>query len=72
MASVCASTLALMDAGVPIASPAAIADGLVKEGDDYVALTDIAGVEDHLGDMGFKAAGTEGHDRVADGHQLRA
>ena len=59
MASVCASTLALMDAGVPIASPVAgIAMGLVKEGDDYVVLTDIAGVEDHLGDMDFKVAGT--------------
>ncbi len=60
MASVCASTLALMDAGVPIARPVAgIAMGLVKEGDDYVVLTDIAGVEDHLGDMDFKVAGTE-------------
>ncbi len=58
MASVCASTLALMDAGVPIARPVAgIAMGLVKEGDDYVVLTDIAGVEDHLGDMDFKVAG---------------
>ncbi len=60
MASVCASTLALMDAGVPIARPVAgIAMGLVKEGDDYVVLTDIAGVEDHLGDMDFKVAGTD-------------
>ncbi|MCE5254752.1 MAG: polyribonucleotide nucleotidyltransferase [Actinomycetia bacterium] len=60
MASVCASTLALMDAGVPIARPVAgIAMGLIKEGDDYVVLTDIAGVEDHLGDMDFKVAGTE-------------
>ena len=60
MASVCASTLALMDAGVPISSPVAgIAMGLIKEGDDYVVLTDIAGVEDHLGDMDFKVAGTE-------------
>ncbi len=60
MASVCASTLALMDAGVPIAHPVAgIAMGLVKEGDDYVVLTDIAGVEDHLGDMDFKVAGTD-------------
>jgi polyribonucleotide nucleotidyltransferase len=60
MASVCASTLALMDAGVPITSPVAgIAMGLIKEGDDYVVLTDIAGVEDHLGDMDFKVAGTE-------------
>jgi polyribonucleotide nucleotidyltransferase len=60
MASVCASTLALMDAGVPIARPVAgIAMGLVKEGEDYVVLTDIAGVEDHLGDMDFKVAGTD-------------
>jgi polyribonucleotide nucleotidyltransferase len=60
MASVCASTLALMDAGVPIARPVAgIAMGLVKEKDDYIVLTDIAGVEDHLGDMDFKVAGTD-------------
>lgn len=60
MASVCASTLALMDAGVPITRPVAgIAMGLVKEKDDYVVLTDIAGVEDHLGDMDFKVAGTD-------------
>jgi polyribonucleotide nucleotidyltransferase len=60
MASVCGSTLALMDAGVPIAKPVAgIAMGLIKEGDDYVVLTDIAGVEDHLGDMDFKVAGTD-------------
>jgi len=59
MASVCGSTLALMDAGVPISSPVAgIAMGLVKEGDDYVILTDIQGAEDHLGDMDFKVAGT--------------
>ncbi|MDX6640713.1 MAG: polyribonucleotide nucleotidyltransferase, partial [Solirubrobacteraceae bacterium] len=60
MASVCGSSLALMDAGVPIRKPVAgIAMGLIKEGDDYVVLTDIAGVEDHLGDMDFKVAGTE-------------
>ncbi|HEX8086728.1 MAG TPA: polyribonucleotide nucleotidyltransferase [Solirubrobacteraceae bacterium] len=60
MASVCGSALALMDAGVPIKAPVAgIAMGLIKEGDDYVVLTDIAGVEDHLGDMDFKVAGTE-------------
>jgi polyribonucleotide nucleotidyltransferase len=60
MASVCGSTLSLMDAGVPIKRPVAgIAMGLIKEGDDYVILTDIAGVEDHLGDMDFKVAGTE-------------
>jgi polyribonucleotide nucleotidyltransferase len=60
MASVCGSTLSLMDAGVPIAAPVAgIAMGLIKEGDDYIILTDIAGVEDHLGDMDFKVAGTE-------------
>jgi polyribonucleotide nucleotidyltransferase len=60
MASVCGSTLSLMDAGVPVKAPVAgIAMGLIKEGDDYVILTDIAGVEDHLGDMDFKVAGTE-------------
>jgi polyribonucleotide nucleotidyltransferase len=60
MASVCGSSLSLMDAGVPIKHPVAgIAMGLIKEGDDYVVLTDIAGVEDHLGDMDFKVAGTE-------------
>ncbi len=60
MASVCGSSLALMDAGVPINRPVAgIAMGLIKEGDDYIILTDIAGVEDHLGDMDFKVAGTE-------------
>lgn len=59
MASVCASSLALMDAGVPIKRPVAgIAMGLIKEGDDYIILTDIAGMEDHLGDMDFKVAGT--------------
>src|SRR5918912_793295 len=59
MASVCGSSLALMDAGVPIRKPVAgIAMGLIKEGDDYIVLTDIAGVEDHLGDMDFKVAGT--------------
>jgi polyribonucleotide nucleotidyltransferase len=59
MASVCGSTLSLMDAGVPIKAPVAgIAMGLIMEGDDYVVLTDIAGVEDHLGDMDFKVAGT--------------
>src|SRR5216117_4444818 len=59
MGSVCGSTLALMDAGVPISAPVSgIAMGLVKEGDDYVILTDIQGAEDHLGDMDFKVAGT--------------
>ena len=59
MASVCGSTLSLMDAGVHISAPVAgTAMGLIKEGDDYVILTDIAGVEDHLGDMDFKVAGT--------------
>jgi polyribonucleotide nucleotidyltransferase len=59
MASVCGSTLSLMDAGVKIRKPVAgIAMGLVKEGDDYIVLSDIAGVEDHLGDMDFKVAGT--------------
>ncbi|HWC31995.1 MAG TPA: polyribonucleotide nucleotidyltransferase, partial [Actinomycetota bacterium] len=60
MASVCGSSLSLMDAGVPIARPVAgIAMGLIKEGEDYTVLSDIAGVEDHLGDMDFKVAGTE-------------
>ncbi|MGO1793537.1 MAG: polyribonucleotide nucleotidyltransferase, partial [Oceanisphaera sp.] len=60
MASVCGTSLALMDAGVPIkASVAGIAMGLVKEGDDYVVLSDILGDEDHLGDMDFKVAGTK-------------
>jgi polyribonucleotide nucleotidyltransferase len=59
MGSVCGSTLALMDAGVPVKAPVSgIAMGLVKEGDDYVILTDIQGAEDHLGDMDFKVAGT--------------
>jgi polyribonucleotide nucleotidyltransferase len=60
MASVCGSSLSLMEAGVPIARPVAgIAMGLIKEEDDYIVLSDIAGVEDHLGDMDFKVAGTE-------------
>ncbi len=59
MGSVCGSTLSLMDAGVPIKAPVSgIAMGLVKEGDDYVILTDIQGAEDHLGDMDFKIAGS--------------
>jgi polyribonucleotide nucleotidyltransferase len=59
MGSVCGSTMALQHAGVPIAAPVSgIAMGLVKEGDDYVILTDIQGAEDHLGDMDFKVAGT--------------
>jgi polyribonucleotide nucleotidyltransferase len=59
MASVCGSTLALMDTGVPIRKPVAgIAMGLIKDGDRYAVLTDIQGLEDHLGDMDFKVAGT--------------
>jgi polyribonucleotide nucleotidyltransferase len=59
MGSVCGSTLALYDAGVPIKTPVSgIAMGLVKEGEDYVILTDIQGAEDHLGDMDFKVAGS--------------
>ncbi len=59
MGSVCGSTLALYDAGVPLKAPVSgIAMGLVKEGDDYVILTDIQGAEDHLGDMDFKVAGS--------------
>ncbi len=60
MASVCGATLSLLDAGVPISSPVAgIAMGLVMEGKDYAVLTDIAGAEDHYGDMDFKVAGTQ-------------
>ena len=60
MASVCGTSLALMDAGVPIKAPVAgVAMGLVKEGDDFAVLTDILGDEDHLGDMDFKVAGSE-------------
>jgi polyribonucleotide nucleotidyltransferase len=59
MASVCGTSMALMDAGVPIKAPVAgIAMGLVKDGDNYVVLSDILGDEDHLGDMDFKVAGT--------------
>jgi polyribonucleotide nucleotidyltransferase len=59
MGSVCASSMALMATGVPVSAPVAgVAMGLIKEGDDYIVLTDIAGVEDHLGDMDFKVAGT--------------
>jgi polyribonucleotide nucleotidyltransferase len=60
MASVCGGTLALMDAGVPLSAPVGgVAMGLVKEGDKYAILTDIAGAEDHYGDMDFKVAGTK-------------
>lgn len=60
MATVCGTSLALMDAGVPLKAPVAgIAMGLIKEGDDYAVLSDILGDEDHLGDMDFKVAGTE-------------
>jgi polyribonucleotide nucleotidyltransferase len=60
MGSVCASSMALQAAGVPVsAAVAGVAMGLIKEGDDYIVLTDIAGVEDHLGDMDFKVAGTK-------------
>ena len=60
MASVCGSSLAMMDAGVPIKAPVAgVAMGLVKEGDDFAVLTDILGDEDHLGDMDFKVAGSD-------------
>jgi len=59
MASVCGGTLAMMDAGIPITAPVAgVAMGLVKEGDKYAVLSDIAGAEDHYGDMDFKVAGT--------------
>jgi len=60
MATVCGTSLALMDAGVPLKAPVAgIAMGLIKEGDDFAVLSDILGDEDHLGDMDFKVAGTE-------------
>jgi polyribonucleotide nucleotidyltransferase len=59
MATVCGASISLMDAGVPLKAPVAgVAMGLVKEGDDYAILTDIAGAEDHYGDMDFKVAGT--------------
>ena len=61
MATVCGSSMSLMDAGVPISAPVAgIAMGLIKEGDNFVVLSDILGDEDHLGDMDFKVAGTQG------------
>ncbi len=60
MASVCGGSLALMDAGVPVSAPVAgVAMGLIKEGDQFVVLTDIQGLEDHFGDMDFKVAGTK-------------
>jgi len=60
MASVCGTSLSMMDAGVPLSAPVAgVAMGLIKEGDNYAVLTDILGDEDHLGDMDFKVAGTE-------------
>jgi polyribonucleotide nucleotidyltransferase len=60
MATVCGAALSLMDAGVPLKAPVAgVAMGLVKEGDEYAVLTDIAGAEDHYGDMDFKVAGTK-------------
>src|SRR5690606_26449369 len=61
MASVCGSSLALMDAGVPLKAPVAdIAMGLVKEGDKFAVVTDLLGDEEHLGDMDFQVAGTKG------------
>jgi polyribonucleotide nucleotidyltransferase len=73
MATVCAGSMALMDAGVPIKAPVAgIAMGLIKEGERVEVLTDILGVEDHLGDMDFKVTGTpRRRDRVPDGHEDR-
>ena len=60
MASVCGTSLSLMDAGVPVKAPVAgIAMGLIKEGDRFAVLSDILGDEDHLGDMDFKVAGSE-------------
>ncbi len=71
MATVCGTSLALMDAGVPIKAPVAgVAMGLVKEGERFAVLTDILGDEDHLGDMDFKVAGTANRrNRAPDGHQ---
>ena len=73
MASVCGGSMAMMDAGVPLASPVAgIAMGLImdEKTGKYAVLSDIAGAEDHYGDMDFKVAGTaDGHHRAADGHQ---
>ena len=71
MASVCGSSLALMDSGVPLPrSVAGIAMGLIKEGDKFAVLSDILGDEDHLGDMDFKVAGTDrGITSLPDGHQ---
>ena len=75
MASVCGGSLAMMDAGVPLKAPVAgIAMGLImdEKTGKYAVLTDIAGAEDHYGDMDFKVAGTaDGHHRAADGHQGR-
>ena len=71
MATVCGASLALMDAGVPMPKHVGgVAMGLVKEGDEYAILTDIAGAEDHYGDMDFKVAGTrDGITAPADGYQ---
>ncbi len=71
MATVCGTSLALMDAGVPLKRPVAgIAMGLIKEDRGFAVLSDILGDEDHLGDMDFKVAGTEQwRDQPADGHQ---
>jgi polyribonucleotide nucleotidyltransferase len=73
MATVCGTSLALMDAGVPLKRPTAgIAMGLILEGERFAVLSDILGDEDHLGDMDFKVAGTDrGHHLAADGHQDR-
>ncbi len=73
MASVCGGILSLMDAGVPIKRPVAgVAMGLVMEGNRYAILSDIAGAEDHYGDMDFKVTGTERrYYSVADGYQDR-
>ena len=73
MASVCGASLALYDSGIALkGSVAGVAMGLVKEGDEYAILSDIAGAEDHYGDMDFKVAGTrKGNYSTADGHQNR-
>ena len=73
MATVCGSSLSMMDAGVPLKAPVAgVAMGLILEGEKFAVLTDILGDEDHLGDMDFKVAGTaNGITSLADGHQGR-
>ena len=70
MGSVCGSTLSLLDAGVPLKAPVSgTAMGLIKEGKEVRILTDIQGIEDFLGDMDFKVAGTEKDNSIANGYE---